>query len=523
VLSTWDLLRDVVGQAPVRQGTPWVAAADVLASAPAGDVIVLGPMEPWRQAVARAGRPVVSVGWPTTLHPDAHGEIRARRGRIPTSSKAGAVLISEALEECDDPVALVQAVRRVCAPGAVLCGVTSSIEPQIVARMRSLAPVGLRILLEDHGFAVDTILPGPDADAVAEHRRGGGNGWPLPDGMSAGNRALEQWGKESGRRPGAVLHRMLQFAGLYVWTARVAGRGPTQWSRDLRSGRLVALRDAAKAQDVSRRTFVLTMPPEAQPRELEVQADASGFSAARVSETGVSGYEPESIAAMLAASDLAGPGAVYDVGANIGVFSLVAAASTPRGVVAFEPMPGLAATLRDAASRNGLVELRVEEVALSDRSGTATFYASAVTDLSNSLNPWHRAPADSFAVAVDTLDAFVDRTGLSPAVIKIDTETTEPDVLMGARRTIERLRPWILCEVLDVGRPEEVAAAMADLGYHYYRITDAERWRPADVPTPDPQQEFLNWLFAPVPLDEAYWIRYRAWRAALNACDARTL
>ena len=312
---------------------------------------------------------------------------------------------------------------------------------------------------------------------------------------------------------------------------------PSQWdlararlsgssSKAIKLARRVArrvLRRGASSGNPSTRRFALTVPVGEGFRELTVEAPWSGYIARELARTGLSGYEHDSLAAMLAGADLAGDGAIFDVGANIGVFALLAGASTSRRVIAFEPMPGLAATARAAVESNGLREVTVEQVALAAAAGSATFYASAVSDASNSLNPAHRAHSHSFEVVLETLDGYVLRTGLVPVMIKIDTETTEPDVIRGGLGALARERPWVICEVLGSGRPDELADLMAPLGYHYYRISSEPRWIVADRPRPITEGKFFNWLFAPEPLDEAFWERLDLWRERLAACGSRTL
>ena len=100
----------------------------------------------------------------------------------------------------------------------------------------------------------------------------------------------------------------------------------------------------------------------------------------------LAGYEPFAVECFLATLGEAGPGAVFDVGANVGVYALLAAAYSNRAVVAFEPAPDTAAVARETAARNDLA-VTVEEIAISDATRTATLYLSSSTDSSNSLNP----------------------------------------------------------------------------------------------------------------------------------------
>ena len=166
----------------------------------------------------------------------------------------------------------------------------------------------------------------------------------------------------------------------------------------------------------------------------------------------------------------AGPGAVIDVGANVGLYALLAAACSDRDVRAFEPTPdsrrGGARRLRTATSCGS--SSRSWRSAVSR--ARATLFLSDASDSSNSLAEGYRPSSGQLDVPVDTLDAYCARTGVVPAVLKVDTETTEPDVLAGAATTIARHRPWILCEVLHGRRPGELAEVLAPHGYTWYHL-----------------------------------------------------
>jgi FkbM family methyltransferase len=77
-------------------------------------------------------------------------------------------------------------------------------------------------------------------------------------------------------------------------------------------------------------------------------------------------------------------GVVLDVGANIGLFSMLAAARAER-VFAFEPIPAIFAVLEDNARRHGLGRITPMRIALSDREASLRFsYYPKITGLSSS-------------------------------------------------------------------------------------------------------------------------------------------
>ena len=64
---------------------------------------------------------------------------------------------------------------------------------------------------------------------------------------------------------------------------------------------------------------------------------------------------------------------IFDVGANQGIYSLAGLASAPTATVhAFEPTPQIAEQLKRTAELNKLARLNVNEVAVSNRTGTAS-------------------------------------------------------------------------------------------------------------------------------------------------------
>ncbi len=69
-----------------------------------------------------------------------------------------------------------------------------------------------------------------------------------------------------------------------------------------------------------------------------------------------------------------GDGVIIDIGANLGLFSLVLRDRFPeRRIIAFEPAPSTFAALSRNAARNGAVNMECRQLAVSDRDGTTRF------------------------------------------------------------------------------------------------------------------------------------------------------
>lgn len=151
-------------------------------------------------------------------------------------------------------------------------------------------------------------------------------------------------------------------------------------------------------------------------------------------------------------------GTVVDVGANIGVLSLLAAKAVgPRGtVVAFEPIRQNRELAASNAARNGIANVRMVDKAVGDTEGQLTLYRSDSDCGTHSARP---SSGTSERVEVVRLDGWVSREGLtSIAALKIDVEGFDGFVLDGARRSVLAWRPVILVEYV----PRQLAACGDD-------------------------------------------------------------
>ena len=126
---------------------------------------------------------------------------------------------------------------------------------------------------------------------------------------------------------------------------------------------------------------------------------------------------------------------VLDVGANIGYYSLIFATLVGKNgeVHAFEPTPVLSERIRLNLALNGLTQVRVNQVAVSDAVGTASLHISVEDPEANSLFKMEDRSGE-IAVATNTLDAYLATNGLRKVnLIKIDCEGSELSVLRGTR------------------------------------------------------------------------------------------
>lgn len=170
---------------------------------------------------------------------------------------------------------------------------------------------------------------------------------------------------------------------------------------------------------------------------------------------------------------LAPGGVLFDVGANIGFFSLIGGRIVGHEgtVVAFEPGPDNLPVLRANAARNGMDNVVVEPLAVSDRDGTAEL-ALAEYSGGHSLVADSVVPVDTITVTTITLDTFVGDGGTpAPDVVKIDVEGAELAVLRGMVGLLTDCGPAVVLELDAATRQEHddrlrmVQSFLARFGY----------------------------------------------------------
>lgn len=170
------------------------------------------------------------------------------------------------------------------------------------------------------------------------------------------------------------------------------------------------------------------------------------------------------------------PGDLFvDVGANIGVYSLWASESDSVDIVAFEPSSATHARIVENVELNDLSQ-RIEIVRKAVGAEPGQVRLTTGQDALNRVAGAAEGAATE-AVEQTTIDAELgDR---APALIKIDVEGAELDVLRGARTSLLLHRPALLVEVND---PAGLAALLDEMGYRTWAYDPARRALAPTVP-----------------------------------------
>jgi len=158
----------------------------------------------------------------------------------------------------------------------------------------------------------------------------------------------------------------------------------------------------------------------------------------------------------------------YDVGANIGFFSLLAARLVGKEgrVVAFEADPEIAARLREHVARNEFGWITVEEKAVWSEPRTV-FFARTDPTASPDRGLGHvvsESAPDTIQVSAESLDDYT-WTQPAPDFLKCDVEGAEVHVFRGAGRLLKEKRPGIMCEMLGEENQRILLDEFSRLGY----------------------------------------------------------
>jgi FkbM family methyltransferase len=178
-------------------------------------------------------------------------------------------------------------------------------------------------------------------------------------------------------------------------------------------------------------------------------------------------------------------GLFVDVGANIGVYTLDARAVSARPILAFEPEPSIFALLARNVVGNTLPQIELRNLACGDWSGTLPFHSG--------INGAVAREADGGGASVPVVRLDDELRGRDVAVIKIDCEGYEWQVLSGCREMIAARRPTLFVELHPrlIGR----------YGHSLEDVCDLLR----------PHYELAFWMFAPAPRSRPGRFLMRYW------------
>lgn len=203
------------------------------------------------------------------------------------------------------------------------------------------------------------------------------------------------------------------------------------------------------------------------------------------------GHYHERYEAGLVARLLSGDEVFWDVGANVGYFTLVAAtALNHRGrIIAFEPGKNAFARLTENLALNPWRNITAYPLAVTDREGEAVLHlAGDIADSSANLYQAAAAQAGCQVCRTVALDHFLREEKLAPPdLIKLDAEGAELAVIQGAQQLIAESPPLWLMEMEEKNlrtagaSKAAVAQFLTGCGYRAAHLSKG-RWYATDAP-----------------------------------------
>jgi FkbM family methyltransferase len=160
---------------------------------------------------------------------------------------------------------------------------------------------------------------------------------------------------------------------------------------------------------------------------------------------------------------------VYDIGAHVGFYTLLASELVGSGgnVIAFEPVPRNLRYLKEHLRLNHCDNVMVIEAAVADRSGN-TFFEDDTSSYTG-----HLSSKGCLEIKTIALDDLVTKGEIPPPdYMKIDVEGAELLVLSGARQVLEKYHPTILLATHGVDIHQQYCTFLKSIGYFIKSVNE---------------------------------------------------
>lgn len=221
---------------------------------------------------------------------------------------------------------------------------------------------------------------------------------------------------------------------------------------------------------------------------LSAECEVSGFSGFSEFHSCTAAVS-ESEQAFLMSSNV-GPGPIIDVGANLGIVSLLLAFRFPnRPVHAFEPNPSTFQALVGNVHRNGADNVHPHAMAVTDSEEPVLFDARPKARATASLID----SSSEYATEVQsvTLDAFAERRQIQEiAFLKVDVEGYETLVFRGAEKMLAQQRVNLIYYEVCPSMTEKVgfdpilpSMMLQEHGYSLHRLQPGGALQKTDIRT----------------------------------------
>jgi SAM-dependent methyltransferase len=230
--TLWSLMQDCIPNDHARQVSAIYYLDEAMTAPDAPDLVVdLGCGRATSAGLFRRHNPKVRwIGIDVGDSPE--GEKRIPSGdcvviydgvRLPLGSNSVPLIFSkQVFEHVRDPRELLLDIARALQPGGQFIGSTSQLEPYHSLSLWNYTPYGFRVLVEEAGLRLEEIRPSIDGITLIKRAY---FGRPPEYGRyfrsdSPLNVEIDEWGRETGRRPALVNLRKLTFCGHFAFRVR---------------------------------------------------------------------------------------------------------------------------------------------------------------------------------------------------------------------------------------------------------------------------------------------------------------
>jgi FkbM family methyltransferase len=167
---------------------------------------------------------------------------------------------------------------------------------------------------------------------------------------------------------------------------------------------------------------------------------------------------------------------IFDIGANIGWYSLNFAKAFPNATIyAFEPIPATYGYLQANIGLNGSTQIQAHNFGFSDHDGELTFYFDPNgSGGASSVDLQGKGVVQKLVCKIERLDAFVEKTDARVDFIKCDVEGAELFMFSGGIETLKKFKPIIFTEMLRKWaakfnyHPNQIIELLSGLGYRCF-------------------------------------------------------
>jgi FkbM family methyltransferase len=187
---------------------------------------------------------------------------------------------------------------------------------------------------------------------------------------------------------------------------------------------------------------------------------------------------------------------VYDVGANTGVYSLIAkTVNTSSNVYAFEPVIRVYDRLKSNILLNKF-DIKSYCIGLSNHDGFADIYDPGGEHLysvtiNKNLLPETKCVKKT-QIPISRFDSWFIQNGINGLdLMKIDVETHEPEVISGMGQLLVKYRPTMIIEVLNETVGDQINSLIDGLGYEVYSIDESHGTKKVQTITKSPSFNYL--------------------------------